>query len=138
MDNSTLKNIFDFLEKEENKKLKERDTFIWKVKLGYPLTKEDLIFKGDLNLYNSNIETLPEGLKVGDYLDLRKTKITSLPEGLEVGSYLDIEDTKITSLPKGLQVGSSLYIDETPLTKYSDDELREMVKPGIIKGRILR
>jgi hypothetical protein len=31
-----------------------------------------------------------------------------------------------------------LHIANTPLTKYSDDELREMVKPGFIKGSIIR
>ena len=154
MNKETLKNIFKFLEKNDNTKA----PFIWKLENNIPFSKEDLKVdgylilnhteitslpkdlqvNGFLNLRNSSIETLPEGLKVGGYLDLRKTKITSLPEGLEVGSYLDIEDTKITLLPKGLQVGSSLYIDETPLTKYSDDELREMVKPGYIKGDIIR
>jgi hypothetical protein len=37
-----------------------------------------------------------------------------------------------------LEVDGNLNIRETVLTKYSDDELRKMVKPGIIKGRILR
>jgi hypothetical protein len=31
-----------------------------------------------------------------------------------------------------------LYIYGTPLTKYSDEELREMIKPGFIKGEIVR
>jgi hypothetical protein len=31
-----------------------------------------------------------------------------------------------------------LYIYSTPLTKYLDNELREMVKPGFIKGKIRR
>jgi len=37
-----------------------------------------------------------------------------------------------------LEVDGNLNIRETVLTKYSDNELREMVKPGIIKGKILR
>jgi len=160
MDNNTLKNIIDFLEKEENKKHKDRDTFIWKVKLGYPLTEEDLNFKGDLSLYKSKIKSLPKGLKVGGDLDLYESKIESLPKGLKVGGYLDLRGQKkitslpddlqvggelsiigceaITSLPKGLEVGKTLYIKNTPLTKYSDNELREMIKPGFIKGEIIR
>jgi hypothetical protein len=159
MDNTTLKNIIDFLEKEENKKHKDRDTFIWKVKLGYPLTEEDLNFKGDLSLYKSKIKSLPKGLKVGGDLDLYESKIESLPKGLKVGGHLDFSNTRITSmpeglevggelsiigceaitsLPKGLEVGKTLYIKNTPLTKYSDNELREMIKPGFIKGLIMR
>jgi len=37
-----------------------------------------------------------------------------------------------------LEVGKTLYIKNTPLTKYSDNELREMIKPGFIKGLIMR
>jgi hypothetical protein len=51
---------------------------------------------------------------------------------------LDLENTSITSLPKGLKVWDSLYIADSPLAKLSDEELREMVKPGFIKGRIYR
>jgi len=31
-----------------------------------------------------------------------------------------------------------LHIGGTPLKKYSDDELREMIFPGFIKGKIWR
>jgi hypothetical protein len=37
-----------------------------------------------------------------------------------------------------LEVGKILYIKYTPLTKYSDEEVREMIKPGFIKGEIIR
>jgi hypothetical protein len=158
MEKETLKNIFDFLEKEENKKHKDRDTFIWKVKLGYPLTKEELNVKGDLNLSHSGITSLPKGLKVGGNLLLTGSKITSLPEGLnvvdvlclynteieslpkglKVGDQLDLRWTKVTSLPRGLEVGGFLRIGDTDLEDYSDDDLRKMVKPGFIKGEIYR
>ena len=118
MDNTTIRNIIDFLEKKDNKKHKDRDTFIWKVKLGYPLTKEDLIVKGDLNLYKSDISSLPKNLKVEGNLNL---------------SY-----AKIMHLPKGLKVGENLLIMNTNLKKYTDEELIEMVKPGFIKGEIFR
>ena len=65
---------------------------------------------GNLNLRNSSIESLPEGLNVGGNLDLGFTKIKSLPEGLIVGGNLEIYATRIKSLPKGLCVGGSLYI----------------------------
>jgi hypothetical protein len=155
MEKETLKKIFEFLEEngEHNAPL------LWKHINNIPLTDDELHIKGYLDLQGTNITSLPEGLKVGGTLYLqgtnitslpeglkvagvldlnRCTSLTSLPEGLEVGSYLDIEGTKITSLPKGLQVESSLHIGGTPLKKYSDDELREMVKPGFIKGKIWR
>jgi len=49
-------------------------------------------------------------------LDLRNTPISSLPQGLTVGGYLDIHNTAITSLPQGLTVGDSLYLEDTPIT----------------------
>ena len=118
-----------------------------------------LYVKGNLDLSNSKITSLPKGLKVGGKLLLIATPITSLPEGLKVdgvlccylaeeleslpkgvkiGDQLDIRRTKITLLPRGLEVGGILRIGNTELEKYTDDELREMVKPGFIKGEILR
>jgi hypothetical protein len=46
--------------------------------------------------------------------------------------------TELNSLPKGLKVGGILYIYESPLKEYTDDELREMIKPGFIEGDIYR
>ena len=139
MDNNTIKKILDFLEKKENKKHKDRDTFIWKVKLGYPLTKEELNQKGNLHLSFTKITSLPKGLKVGGFLYLFMCKhLTSLPEGLKVGGILSLNHSSITSLPKGLEVGDDLQIEGTALTRYSDDDLRQMVKPGFIKGEIYR
>ena len=74
-------------------------------------------------------------MKVGGDLELYDTELTSLPEGLKVGGHLDLRQTNITSLPKGLEVRGYLYTYGTNLAKYTDDELREMVKPGFI-GRI--
>jgi hypothetical protein len=70
-------------------------------------------------------------------LHLQYTKIPSLPEGLSVGQHLFLGHSKITSLPKGLKVFGGLYIKNTPLTNYTDEHLREMVKPGYI-NRIMR
>jgi hypothetical protein len=52
---------------------------------------------------------------------------------------LDLENcTNLTSLPKGLEVGWELIITGTKLQKYTDDELREMINLGYIKGDIIR
>ena len=159
MDITKLKRIFDFLEAKENKIPKYKRTLTWKIMLNYPLTEEDLNFKGNLDLYKSKIKSLPKGLKISGNLTLYKTKITSLPEGLEVGGNLDLKyqtitsppkglkvgtslylhnARKINSLPEGLEVGENLYIRYTELEQYSDNELIEMIKPGFIKGKIIR
>ena len=155
MEKETLKKIFDFLEKNDNK----RKPLMWKLKNNIPITeKDDLIVKGSLDLSSSNISSLPkglevkgglslyeseiislpEGLKVGGDLDLRNSYIESLPEGLEVGDELDLAYTYITSLPKGLKVGGLLIIIESDLLKYSDEEIRKMIEPGYIKKKIVR
>ena len=146
-----LKRILVFLEKNENNNI----PFKWKLINNERLTKEDLNVEGDLNLSgrnitslpeglkvggslfidNTKITSLPEGLKVGDSLNLARTNITSLPEGLKVGGGLNVAYSTILSLPKGLEVGGDLYIHGTDLKKYTDDELREMIKPGFIKGK---
>ena len=133
-----LKRIFDFLEEKESKSHQAKGTLLWKIIFNEQLTNKDLNVKGDLFLRNSKITSLPEGLKVGGDLDLGWTKITSLPEGLEVGGILDLYWTNITSLPKGLKVDDYLNIRETTLLEYTDDELREMIQPGFIKGQIIR
>ena len=135
MNNTVLKIIFDFLEE----KGEQRVPFLWKWKNGIPLIEEDLEVGGDLNLQDSKITSLPNGLVVGGDLILSGCEsLYSLPEGLEVGDSLDLIESSVEFLPKGLKVGRDLYIDETPLTKYTDEELREMIKPGFIKGEILR
>jgi hypothetical protein len=180
MKTETLKKIFDFIKTKDNRNI----PFIWKLKNNEPITEDDLIVNGDLDLRPSHIdymdiESLPEGLKVsgrldlmgsdmqflpkglevGGFLDLSYSlinslpeglkvggslslfdcaNITSLPEGLKVGRNLDLGFTKITSLPKGLKVGGYIDLNGTKLAGYSDDELRKMVKPGYIKGRIIK
>ena len=70
---------------------------------------------------------------------LENTNIKSLPEGLIVRFSLSLSYTKIESLPKGLKVFGILRIWDTPIAqKYTDEEIREMIKPGFIKGEIYR
>jgi hypothetical protein len=177
MEKEALKNIIDFLEKNDNK----NKPFKWKLLNNEPLTEDELIINDDLDLHESKITYLPEGLMVygtldlysckqltslpedlyvSMNLDLAQTSITSLPDGLQVGGRLNLENctnlkslpkglevggsldlencTNLKSLPKGLEVGGDLYILGTKLQKYTDDELREMIKPGYIKGEIRR
>ena len=133
MEKEVLKRIFDFLEAKGEHKV----PFIWKLINDIPITEKDLDFEGDLILTYSDIESLPEGLNVRGDLDLFGSKLASLPEGLKVRGYLDLRYSSIESLPKGLKV-RDLHIWDTSLTKYTDEELREMIKPGFIKGGIFR
>jgi len=138
MKKETIKNILNFLEKEENKKHKGRDNVIWKLKFDEPFTEEELNVKGNLDLSYSKITSLPDGLKVGGYLILNYSSIKSLPDSLKVGGRLNLVYTKITSLPKGLEVEGDLFIVRTNFTNFSNDEIRDMIKPGFIRGKIYR
>jgi hypothetical protein len=159
MDNSTINNILNFLVTNEGKKLPEK-WVQFKLENNIPLTKEELKVGGNLDLYGSKIESLPEELyvagtlvlsncknltslpkrlKVGEDLHLDYTKIISLPEGLYVGGNLFlIMCENLKSLPKGLKVGVGLNITDSSLTKYTEEELRKMIEPGFIKGSIIR
>jgi hypothetical protein len=133
MEKETIKKIFDFLEDNEGKR-----SFIWKLLNNEPFTEDELNIKGDLELQGQDIQQLPDGIHVKNDLLLNSTPIKKLPKGLRVGDNLYIQYTKITSLPEGLQVGGNLHIYNTTLAKLSDEELREMVKPGVIMGKIKR
>jgi hypothetical protein len=136
MKKETLKSIFNFIEEKEARKT----PFLWKLLNNEPISKKELHIKGDLDLSETVITSLPNGLKIGGELDLIDCpNLISLPEDLKVGGDLFLYECKnLTSLPKGLQVGLELYIGKTTLTNYSDKELREMIKPGFIKGKINR
>jgi hypothetical protein len=159
MEIETIKNILDFLEKEDNKKHKDKGTLRWKFMFNEPLTKEELNVKGDLDISGVNIQHLPKGLKVignadfrfsslktfpeklfveGD-LNFEWTSFKSLPGDLYVGRNLDLSYSDVETLSKGLKVKRDLHIVKTPLAKLSDEKIREMVKPdGYIKGNIER
>ena len=135
MKHNILKNIFDFLEE----KGEHRTPFLWKWLTNEPLTEDDLHINGNLDLTFSKIESLPEGLNVSGDLNLTFCdNISSLPEGLIVRGNLRLFDSKITFLPEGLKVEGWLDISNTNLEKYTDDEIRDMIKPGFIEGKIYR
>ena len=134
MEIEVLKRIFDFL-KEKGER---RTPLKFKLLNNVPLIEEDLNIEGILDLRFSSVKSLPEGLKVGGTLSLEHSTIQTLPKGLKVGDTLDLEHSRITNLPKGLEVGEHLYIKNTQLIKYTDKELREMIKPGFVKGKIHR
>jgi hypothetical protein len=91
--------------------------------------------KGDLDLFDTPITSLPDNLTVGGDLNLEYTDIDKLPSNLTVKGNLHLYSTLLTSLPSDLKLGGSLNLRKTPLSKkYSEDEIRAMV-PNV-KGKI--
>ena len=161
MKKETLKNIFNFIEENE----RHQTPFLWKWVNNIPLTEKDLNIEGELDLTDTDIKSLPDGLKVAGDLNLTETDmrllperlevagnlyldhsfIKSLPKDLKVGGDLSIEATYIASLPKGLQVGGDLYLNDSKLLNnidYNDsnelrDIVKKMVEPGFIKGNVI-
>jgi hypothetical protein len=106
-----------------------------------PITSlpNNLSVGGDLYLYSTKITSLPDNLQVGGGLYLNDTPITSLPDNLKVGGDLDLENTKITSLPDNLKVRDYLNLNNTPLSKkYTKGQIEQMVEDngGYVKRNI--
>ena len=93
---------------------------------------------GDLDLRDTPITSLPEGLKVGGNLYLSDTSITSLPKGLIVGGYLDLYNTRrLNSLPEGLKVRGDLNLSKSSITSLPEGLIvsgdLSLYKSGITK-----
>ena len=113
---ANIYNLFKFLEDKKGKKIP------FKLKLIHApetIKKEDLNVKGNLNLRDTKISSLPDNLTVEGNLDLRDTEITSLPDNLKVGGFLDLENTPLSK-------------------KYSKKQIRQMIekKGGEVKAEI--
>jgi hypothetical protein len=145
--------LFQFIKDKEGYEIPFKQKLIY----GYPLTKEELNVKGSLDLSESKITSLPDGLKVGVDINLNNCysltslpdgltvggslnlvgcdSLTSLPDGLTVGGFLDLYlCTSLESLPDGLTVGMDLYLGGTPIAdNYTEEEIKKMYD---IKGKI--
>ena len=90
MEEKTIKNIFEFLEKEEKKRIPRRlDFLIKRLKLIDELENHpddtQYRYRGILDLTNSSIKKLPNDLYVDGYLNLDDCKkLTKLPDKLYV------------------------------------------------------
>jgi hypothetical protein len=131
-------NLFKFIEyKYPEYKTPLKMVYTFKIINKIPFTKEELHVKKDLFLNFSEIEKLPEGLTVGENLNLIGcASLKSLPKGLEVGRDLYLgRCTSLQSLPEGLIVGRHIILIDTPIAeKYTVEQIRKMC-PGI-KGEI--
>ena len=109
---------------------------------------------GNLNLRNSQIESLGNLTSVGGFLDLgntpieslgnltsvvgdlnlRNSQIESLGKLTSVGGFLNLKNTPIKSLGNLTSVGGSLNLARTPLSKkYSKKDIKNMIE---VKGNI--
>ena len=68
-----------------------------------------------------NLQSLPNGLKVDDDLDLRNTNITFLPTDIQVKGELNLRNSSIKSLPSDLEVGGDLVLMYSQIEKLPDN-----------------
>ena len=92
----------------------------------------DGLFVGDnLYLHDSHIKRLPAGLIVGHYLNLYGTLIKELPDNLIVGGSLTVIASRLEKLPVGLIVMGDFFVSGTPLSeKYTKKQLIKLL-PGV-------
>ena len=136
MNKEQLKRIFSFIEEKEGQIHKDKGTFKWKLAFNEPLTKEDLNVKGDLDISNIEITSLPEGLKIQGDLFLYYSMV-ELPKGLKIGGNLHTSNT-IYDLPKGLKLGGDLYLSGRGHDFFDIEErIIKIIHPGFIKGQVI-
>lgn len=84
-----ISNIFQYLEKVKGKKI----PLEYKIINRLSINKEDLFIDGDLNLYDSDIECLPEGLYINGDLILTFSHINSFPDDILISKNLYLHFT---------------------------------------------
>jgi hypothetical protein len=83
---------------------------------------------GDLDLRETQIESLGNLQSVGGDLSLEGTPIKSLGNLTSVGGYLNLRDSPIESLGNLQSVGGFFSLLRTPLSMmYTEEQIRQMV-----------
>lgn len=122
--NKYAKYIIDFINKSNFKVLHDLEN-IGLVNIDgkiYDINNLPNVIDGDLILNWTNVESLPDNLKITGQLSLIDAKhIFNLPDNLDVGETLNVSNTNIETLPANLQIGGSLLIFNTKITKLPDD-----------------
>ena len=77
--------------------------------------------KGDLDLSDSNVTSLPKNLKVEGSLNLINNPLKDLPSGLVVGGSLYMDDTKITDIPSNIKVRKSIIARNSKIVRLPDN-----------------
>lgn len=78
-------------------------------------------YNGNLDLGQSKVRELPDGLEVNGFLSVIDSKVERLPENLVVRRYLDASFSKITELPDSLVVNGGLGLGYTHVSRLPDD-----------------
>jgi len=112
-----MNNIFNYLEKKKGKPI----PFLYKLLYNLLLNENDLIHNGNLNLFGTNITSLPDNLTINGDLNLYGTNISELPNNLTVNGWLYLTHTKITSLPNNLTINGWLYLTHTNISELPDE-----------------
>ena len=122
--------VADITDDQERQKMlgqitdfKEKTGLTLQVKDGHPY------YPGFINLSGSQIESLPDNLEVGMFLDASKSSLRELPSELKVNNNLYPAGTAITTLPANLVVEGDLDLKDTKIT-----EIPETIK---VKGDII-
>jgi hypothetical protein len=115
---ANIHNLFKFI---ESKRKQYRVPFEYKLSNNLPISNDDELIITNLNLYNSNAESLPDNLTVKGALHLNGSKIKSLPNNLTVGDYLDLTNSKIKSLPNDLTINGTLDLTNSKIKSLPND-----------------
>ena len=108
---------------------------------------EEIFSLPPLGAFDNNYQMLLEFMdtlgnpkfKIAGDVNLENSDIESLGNLVEVEGDLDLFGTKIKSLPNNLKVGGDLFLYNTPLSKmYSIYQIRKIIKDkgGYVKSRI--
>lgn len=78
-------------------------------------------FNSDVDLSDSSLASMPEGLTFNDSLDIDNTPMTEIPPNTTVRNHLWARNTKITKIGPGLSVGDKLVLSGSPVTSLPVD-----------------
>lgn len=110
-----LEKIFEFIKQKKGYEF----PLLYKIIYNKPLTEEELVFNGGLNLAYTNV--------------------FSLPDNLHIKGDLNLNNSDFSVIPNNLRVEEGLYIEDTPITmRYSVFNIRKMIedKGGYVKEYI--
>lgn len=88
-----------------------------------------LNIKGNLNLSNTLLDSLPSGLKIYGNLNISNTLITALPPRLKIRGSLYMNNINLdTVVSNDVQVGYRVYMNNPLNAWYLNDDLRRKSK----------
>jgi len=96
---------------------------------------DDISVGWNINILETPITSLPNNFNVEGSLYLKDVLLKELPARLVVKQDLTILSTPIEKLPKDLIVFGNLYLKDTPMSKYTSEQLKQMLPK--VKGKII-